>query len=178
MHIDSSQPSFKFPSLGESDKKLLSTGAQHRITLMAASSRNGGPRPHPPDVCTQQPSSASSKAWWLIISKQGTFFCGPLSKEHIVTAAGNAESAERSRFACKGPIATQHPLPLFLIPGNHPDLFPGGLGHPASQHPPKTSSQPHAQHRFRMNKGNFCLPFCFLFLRRKASCYITGLLFC
>lgn len=32
-----------------------------------------------------------------------------------------------SRFACKVPIATLHPVPLFLIPGN-PGLFPGVWG--------------------------------------------------
>lgn len=38
------------------------------------------------------------------ISKQGTFFCSPLSKEQMVTAAQNAESAKEKPLHLHGPL--------------------------------------------------------------------------
>lgn len=42
----------------------------------------------------------------------------------MVTAAGNAESAEEKPLWLQRPAETPHPLPLLVMPGN-PDLFPG-----------------------------------------------------
>lgn len=164
-----------------SDKKLLSTGAQHRITLMHVSnSRNGGPRPHPPDVCTQQPSSASLS---LISSshfpKQGRFSAVLFPKEHSGRQPGMQSQQKGAALPSKGPIVTQHPLPLFLIPGKPRSLFPGVLGHPLCQPTPtKDLISAACSTQIHCEQGQFLFAFLLFISKEKSILFITGLLFC
>lgn len=129
-------------------------------------------------ACTQQPSSVSGKAWWLIISKQGTFFCSPLSKERMVTAAGNAESAEGK------PLCLQRPCrdPAPFAPPHYtwkPRSFSWCLGYPV---PANTHQRLHLSPVPNTDsiwkQGQFWFVFMLFISKEKSTCYIKGLLFC
>ena len=93
------------------------------------------------------------------------FSAVPFPKSKWWQQPGMQSQQKGSRFACKGPTATPHSVPLFLIPGN-PDRFPGVWG--TLRQPTVTSSQSHTQPRFHMNQGQFLFAF-LLFISKEKS---------
>lgn len=133
------------------------------MTIITVDSDHGAPGRDILRMCLALSSRPQSPARLheLVISKQGTFFCSPLSKEPMVRAAQNAMSPKGKPLACKGPGGA-HPLPLLICPQAQA-FFLGTEVPCASQNPPEAFcliaylTTPYG------TKGNFCLLLCFYF---------------